>query len=100
MPGKQQLTFKQLHLCRYIPIINFLNVNFFRSKVSIKQATGLPPSLSNYVFCQYSFWNHPDVQVVSADPSNFTFNHDQDFTIPITEEFIEHCSGKDCLLLF
>ncbi|XP_034249047.1 kinesin-like protein KIF13A isoform X2 [Thrips palmi] len=61
-------------------------------RVSIKQATGLPPSLSNYVFCQYSFWNHSDVQVVSADPSNFTFNHDQDFTIPITEEFIEHCS--------
>lgn len=61
-------------------------------RVSIKQATGLPPSLSNYVFCQYSFWNHSDVQVVSADPATFTFNHEQDFTIPITEEFIEHCS--------
>lgn len=61
-------------------------------RVSIKQATGLPPSLSNYVFCQYSFWNHPDVQVVTADPSTFTFNHEQNFTIPVTEEFIEHCS--------
>lgn len=61
-------------------------------QVSIKQATGLPPSLSNYVFFQYSFWNHPDVQVVSADPSTFTFNHVQEFTIPVTEEFIEHCA--------
>ncbi|RZF41836.1 hypothetical protein LSTR_LSTR005298 [Laodelphax striatellus] len=73
-------------------------------RVSIKQASGLPLSLSNFVFCQYSFWNHPDTIAVPpiVNPENhisthrdsvtFRFDHTRDFEIPITEEFIEHCS--------
>jgi len=33
-------------------------------RVTIKQATGLPLSLSHFVFCQYTFWNHPEPIVV------------------------------------
>ncbi|XP_075976205.1 kinesin heavy chain 73 isoform X4 [Anticarsia gemmatalis] len=92
-------------------------------RVAIKQATGLPPSLSHFVFCQYSVWgggggggsSEPVVvpPVVSADtpppaappaappaPTSprhqpqvtFRFDHRKDFTIPLTEEFIEHCA--------
>ena len=28
-------------------------------------ARGLPPALANFVFCQYSFWNHPEPVVVA-----------------------------------
>ncbi|KAK7862050.1 hypothetical protein R5R35_011474 [Gryllus longicercus] len=75
-------------------------------RVTIKQASGLPLSLSNFVFCQYSFWNHPDSIVVppvvdteypapcatGRDSMTFKFDHSKDFSIPITEEFMEHCS--------
>ncbi|XP_061385500.1 kinesin-like protein KIF13B isoform X4 [Danaus plexippus] len=94
-------------------------------RVVIKQASGLPPSLSNYVFCQYSVWGSGEPVVVplhvNADcpppsppsptpvpapapsPSTqntsprhqlltFRFDHKRDFTIPLTEEFIEHCA--------
>ncbi|XP_024867905.1 kinesin-like protein KIF13A isoform X1 [Temnothorax curvispinosus] len=75
-------------------------------RVTIKQATGLPLSLSHFVFCQYMFWNHPEPIVVppmvNAELSNanciigqrdslaFKFDDTRDFTIPITEEFMEH----------
>ncbi|KAL0850869.1 hypothetical protein ABMA28_006780 [Loxostege sticticalis] len=81
-------------------------------RVAIKQATGLPPSLSHFVFCQYSLCGGEPVVVpphVSADtpppappiaPASprhqpqvtFRFDHRQDFTLPLTEEFIEHCA--------
>ncbi|XP_046672118.1 kinesin-like protein KIF13A isoform X2 [Homalodisca vitripennis] len=74
-------------------------------RVRIKQATGLPISLSHFVFCQYTFWNHGDPIVVppvvnpdQGDPArntqslSFQFDHTQDFTITINEEFLEHCS--------
>lgn len=76
-------------------------------RVTIKQASGLPLSLSHFVFCQYSFWNHPEPIVVAPidnpeshrnyyshqkDSMTFKFEHTKDFTIPITEEFLEHCS--------
>ncbi|XP_052757774.1 kinesin-like protein KIF13B isoform X2 [Galleria mellonella] len=91
-------------------------------RVVIKQATGLPPSLSHFVFCQYSLWGGGEPVVVpphvSADtpppapPASpappatpaqplsprhqpqvtFRFDHRQDFTVPLTEEFIEHCA--------
>ncbi|XP_039753302.1 kinesin-like protein KIF13B isoform X3 [Pararge aegeria] len=85
-------------------------------RVVIKQASGLPPSLSNFVFCQYTLWGGGDPVVVpphvSADtppaptspttvpaptsPRNqlmtFRFDHKIDFTVPLTEEFIEHCA--------
>ena len=77
-------------------------------RVSIKQASGLPPSLSHFVFCQYSFWGFPDPivvpPIVNADAPapvsprhaqhlTFKFEHEKDFTVPVTEEFLEHCSG-------
>ncbi|KMQ90957.1 kinesin-like protein kif13a protein, partial [Lasius niger] len=77
-------------------------------RVTIKQATGLPLSLSHFVFCQYMFWNHPEPIVVppmvnaelpnpnciagQRDSLAFKFDHTKDFTIPITEEFMEHAA--------
>ncbi|KAI8438871.1 hypothetical protein MSG28_011210 [Choristoneura fumiferana] len=78
-------------------------------RVVIKQATGLPPSLSHFVFCQYSVWGGGEPVVVpphvSADtppappasprhqPSQaFRFDHSQDHTLALTEELIEHCA--------
>lgn len=83
-------------------------VAFCFPQVTIKQASGLPLSLSNFVFCQYSFWNHPDSIVVppvvnpeypvtcssGRDSMTFKFDHSRDFDVPVTEEFLEHCSGK------
>lgn len=74
--------------------------NQVTARVSIKQASGLPLSLSNFVFCQYTFWGHEStvVPVVNQDrlthdqnPS-FMFDHQQDFTVAINEEFLEHCA--------
>ncbi|XP_072940106.1 kinesin-like protein KIF13A isoform X5 [Epargyreus clarus] len=91
-------------------------------RVAIKQATGLPPSLSNFVFCQYTLWGGGEPVVVpphvsadtppappaapppatttaaaaTASPRHhlltFRFDHRRDFTVPLTEEFIEHCA--------
>ncbi|XP_031336617.1 kinesin-like protein KIF13B isoform X5 [Photinus pyralis] len=76
-------------------------------RVHIKQAAGLPLSLSNFVFCQYSFWNHPDPIVVAPTvpelhqnvhqvgqkvSMSFKFDDIKDFTVPINEEFLEHCA--------
>ncbi|VVC95214.1 unnamed protein product [Leptidea sinapis] len=79
-------------------------------RVVIKQATGLPPSLSHFVFCQYAVWGGADTVVVpphvaadtppaQAAPTSprhhlltFKFDHRRDFAVPLTEEFIEHCA--------
>ncbi|XP_063219921.1 kinesin-like protein KIF13A isoform X3 [Bacillus rossius redtenbacheri] len=75
-------------------------------RVTIKQASGLPLSLSNFVFCQYSFWGHPDSIAVppvvnpeepvhssfGRDSMTFKFDHTRDFVVAVNEEFIEHCS--------
>ncbi|XP_024082800.1 kinesin-like protein KIF13A isoform X2 [Cimex lectularius] len=77
-------------------------------KVTIKQASGLPPSLSNFVFCQYSFWTHnesiavppkmnPEHNILNkssggSDSMTFIFDHTKEFTFAVTEEFIEHCA--------
>ncbi|CAH2102180.1 unnamed protein product [Euphydryas editha] len=79
-------------------------------RVAIKQASGLPPSLSNFVFCQYTLWGGGEPVVVpphvSADtpapPASpppqrhqlltFRFDHRRDHTVPLTEEFVEHCA--------
>ncbi|KAL5013425.1 hypothetical protein ScPMuIL_007695, partial [Solemya velum] len=74
-------------------------------RVSIREAKGLPPALSNFVFCQYNFWGHDDSIVVPPeinpdaaamkkrnDSMTFRFEHNKDFKVYITEEFIEHCS--------
>ncbi|XP_077126059.1 kinesin-like protein KIF13A isoform X2 [Ranitomeya variabilis] len=71
-------------------------------RVKIKEATGLPLNLSNFVFCQYTFWDQPEPTVappmVNPDmpsPRNkdaqFTvkFAHSKDYLVNITEEFLE-----------
>lgn len=79
-------------------------------RITIKQASGLPLSLSHFVFCQYIFWGHPEPIVVppvvnpelptsnlvpgQRDSLAFKFEHTKDFTVPITDEFLEHCSGE------
>lgn len=75
------------------------NHNQITCKISIKQASGLPLSLSNFVFCQYTFWGHQEavVPVVNSDlPANqnmtFKFDHEKDYTVNVTEEFLEHCA--------
>lgn len=69
-------------------------------RVHIKQACGLPISLSHFVFCQYSFWNHPEpiavpqtvVPEVHQNVHHPKFDHIKDFTVSVTEEFLEHCA--------
>ncbi|KAM7345491.1 kinesin heavy chain 73 isoform 1-T1 [Cochliomyia hominivorax] len=68
-------------------------------RVTIKCASGLPLSLSNFVFCQYTFWGHQEtvVPVINAETTPrdqnmiFKFEHTKDFTVTINEEFLEHC---------
>ena len=94
-----------LYIARYISYSPRSSriLRFVVLQVSIKQATGLPPSLSNFVFCQYSFWNNVETTApesgtvpsnVSSEPTTFRFEHTRDFTVPATEEFLEHCAGS------
>lgn len=77
-------------------------------RVHVKQASGLPPSLSNFVFCQYTFWNHPDpIAVAPSQPESHNalsrhkdsmtvkFNDARNFPVVTTEEFLEHCAGNE-----
>ena len=55
-----------LSLCQSVSLI----------QIKILQATGLPQYLSNFVFCQYSFWDQsepiivaPEVDTSSSSPS-------------------------------
>lgn len=76
------------------------NHNQITCRVSIKQASGLPLSLSNFVFCQYTFWGHQEavVPVSNSDLTalnqnmTFKFEHEKDYTVNVTEEFLEHCA--------
>ncbi|XP_045609912.1 kinesin-like protein KIF13A isoform X2 [Procambarus clarkii] len=74
-------------------------------RVCIKQAAGLPPSLSHFVFCQYQFWGQTESEVVapvvnnefpaaptSKDSMTFKFEHSKDYTVLVTEDFLEHCA--------
>ncbi|EJW82283.1 hypothetical protein WUBG_06807 [Wuchereria bancrofti] len=77
-----------------------------KCRVRIKKASNLPSSLSHFVFCQYSFFNISEILVVAPifDPntiqsndhnnvpcnSNFQFDHEKDFHIVVTEEFLEY----------
>ncbi|XP_034476014.1 kinesin-like protein KIF13A isoform X4 [Drosophila innubila] len=73
--------------------------NQITCRVTIKCASGLPLSLSNFVFCQYTFWGHQEmvVPVINAETTAldqnmvFKFEHTKDFTVNINEEFLEHC---------
>uniref|UniRef100_A0A915BGT0 Kinesin-like protein unc-104 n=1 Tax=Parascaris univalens TaxID=6257 RepID=A0A915BGT0_PARUN len=76
-----------------------------KCRVRIKKASNLPTSLSHFVFCQYSFFNISETFVVAPtfDPnsvpsdqvhaphsSNFQFEHEKDFLVVVTEEFLEY----------
>uniref|UniRef100_A0A8D2L0C1 Kinesin family member 13A n=1 Tax=Varanus komodoensis TaxID=61221 RepID=A0A8D2L0C1_VARKO len=71
-------------------------------RVKIKEATGLPLNLSNFVFCQYTFWDQcestvaapvvdPDVPSPLSKDAQFTvtFSHCRDYVVNVTEEFLE-----------
>nr|XP_036880447.1 kinesin-like protein KIF13B isoform X4 [Manis javanica] len=72
--------------------------------VKILQATGLPQHLSHFVFCKYSFWDQqepvivaPEVDTSSSPVSKepqcmVVFDHSNEFSVTITEDFIEHLS--------
>ncbi|XP_036893792.1 kinesin-like protein KIF13A isoform X4 [Sturnira hondurensis] len=74
-------------------------------RVKVKEATGLPLNLSNFVFCQYTFWDQcePTVAAPVVDPEvpspqskdaqySVTFSHCKDFVVNVTEEFLEFIS--------
>ncbi|RWS12238.1 kinesin-like protein KIF13A, partial [Dinothrombium tinctorium] len=75
-------------------------------RISIKAARGLPVSLSNYVFCQYSFWGCSDAVVVppvmnaehsspisgGKETTHLKFDHTKEFSVNVSEEFLEHCA--------
>ncbi|XP_020842473.1 kinesin-like protein KIF13A isoform X4 [Phascolarctos cinereus] len=74
-------------------------------RVKIKAATGLPLNLSNFVFCQYTFWDQcgstvaapvvdPDVPSPQSKEPQFTviFSHCEDYVVNVTEEFLEFIS--------
>ncbi|EPY83718.1 kinesin family member 13B [Camelus ferus] len=72
--------------------------------VKILQATGLPQHLSHFVFCKYDFWDQqepvivaPEVDTSSSPVSKepqcmVVFDHCNEFSVSITEDFIEHLS--------
>uniref|UniRef100_A0A7N8X7A9 Kinesin family member 13A n=1 Tax=Mastacembelus armatus TaxID=205130 RepID=A0A7N8X7A9_9TELE len=73
--------------------------------VRIREATGLPLNLSNFVFCQYTFWEHgeptvappmvsPDRPSPRSPDAQFTvqFNHCKDYVVHVTDEFLEFIS--------
>uniref|UniRef100_A0A8C7IVB5 Kinesin family member 13A n=1 Tax=Oncorhynchus kisutch TaxID=8019 RepID=A0A8C7IVB5_ONCKI len=71
--------------------------------VRIREATGLPLNLSNFVFCQYTFWEgaeptvappmvSPDTPTTPRTPdAQFTvrFDHCKEYVVHVTEEFLE-----------
>ncbi|XP_006888753.1 PREDICTED: LOW QUALITY PROTEIN: kinesin-like protein KIF13A [Elephantulus edwardii] len=74
-------------------------------RVKIKEASGLPLSLSNFVFCQYTFWDQCESTVAApvVDPEvpspqskdaqyTVTFSHCKDYVVNVTEEFLEFIS--------
>ncbi|XP_077077762.1 kinesin-like protein KIF13A isoform X7 [Siphateles boraxobius] len=74
-------------------------------RVRIREASGLPINLSNFVFCQYSFWEQsepavappmisPDTPTPRTPDAEFTvrFHHCRDFVVHVTEEFLEFIS--------
>ncbi|XP_046279284.1 kinesin-like protein KIF13B isoform X1 [Marmota monax] len=72
--------------------------------VKILQATGLPQHLAHFVFCKYDFWDQqepvivvPEVDTSSSPVSKepqcmVVFDHCSEFSVNITEDFIEHLS--------
>uniref|UniRef100_UPI00398F2433 kinesin-like protein KIF13B isoform X2 n=1 Tax=Pristiophorus japonicus TaxID=55135 RepID=UPI00398F2433 len=72
-------------------------------RIKILQATGLPRHLSNFVFCQYTFWDQAEPILVApeVDPSSLTptgkdpecmvvFDHCKEFSINLSEDLLEY----------
>uniref|UniRef100_A0A8C3AG20 Kinesin family member 13B n=1 Tax=Cyclopterus lumpus TaxID=8103 RepID=A0A8C3AG20_CYCLU len=70
--------------------------------IKILQATGLPQYLSNFVFCQYSFWDQPEPIIVAPevdpassspsakDPHCMVVFDSCKVAVSVTEDFIEY----------
>ncbi|KAG7268009.1 hypothetical protein CRUP_025883, partial [Coryphaenoides rupestris] len=71
--------------------------------LKILQATGLPQYLSNFVFCQYSFWDQAEPIIVAPEVDTSTsssgakdphcmvvFDSCKELAVSVTEEFIEY----------
>ncbi|XP_035278746.1 kinesin-like protein KIF13B isoform X3 [Anguilla anguilla] len=71
--------------------------------VKILQATGLPRYLSNFVFCQYSFWDQeepiivaPEVDPSASSPTSkdphcmVVFDSCKELAVTVSEDFIEY----------
>ncbi|CAJ1048511.1 kinesin-like protein KIF13B isoform X1 [Xyrichtys novacula] len=71
--------------------------------IKILQATGLPQYLSNFVFCQYAFWDQPEPIIVApeVDPSSTSpsskdphcmvvFDSCKELAVSVSEDFIEY----------
>lgn len=75
-----------------IPIKGHQHSNFLFlpwPQVRIREATGLPLNLSNFVFCQYTFWEHgePTVAPPMVSPDRpFPRSPDAQFTVQF-----DHC---------
>ncbi|XP_078085577.1 kinesin-like protein KIF13B isoform X3 [Mustelus asterias] len=74
-------------------------------RIKILQATGLPRHLSNFVFCQYTFWDQTEPIIVApeVDPSSSTsagkdpecmvvFDHCKEFSVNLSEDLLEYLS--------
>ncbi|XP_056621125.1 kinesin-like protein KIF13B [Triplophysa dalaica] len=72
----------------------------FTCMMKILQATGLPQHLSNFVFCQYHFWDHSEAVVIapevnlsavsSKEPQrSVVFNNCKKLEVTATEDFLE-----------
>ncbi|XP_071810654.1 kinesin-like protein KIF13A isoform X3 [Apostichopus japonicus] len=75
-------------------------------RVKIMEAVNLPHSLAHFVFCQYSFWGqdgptvvppfiNPDLEEYHSRKGEsikgtMKFHHSKEFTVSVTEDFIEH----------
>lgn len=76
-----------------------ITYNQVTARVSIKQASDLSLSLSNFVFCKYTFEGHEStgVPVVNQDRLThdqndaFMLRYTQNYAVAINEVFLEHC---------
>ena len=69
-------------------------------RLRLMSASGLPPALAHFVFCQFSVWDSDQPHLVPSRPKNsnkttdFVFNYSKDFTMTVTEEFRRFCAEK------
>ena len=69
-------------------------------RLRLISASGLPPALAHFVFCEFSVWDSDQPHLVPSRPKNsnkttdFVFNYSKDFTMTVTEEFRRFCAEK------